>query len=57
MSKYYLDDNFYDIWSIDQNFDGFIVDHVYKAIDKHQYRIISLMFPIEGDGLPYNKVH
>lgn len=55
MSDHCVNNNYCKTWSIDQNFDRFVEDHLFKAIDDHQYRFINFFFQLMKMGNPITK--
>lgn len=49
MSNHYIDDDFCEAWTINWDFNGFVLDYLYKVVDYYQYLVVSLTFLIDED--------
>ena len=46
MSNYYVNKYFHQFWSINGDFDWFVINHFGQAVDNDQNRVITLAFLI-----------
>lgn len=50
ISDYCVNNDLCEAWSINQTYDRFVVDYIYKEINYYQYQVVSSTFPIDGEG-------